>query len=377
MFLKYKKYLFLAVVLFGVGLLLAGCSGTQKNASSSTIKIAVVGPMTGAQAKYGEDWKNSTLLAIDEINAKGGIKGKKLEAVVFDDAADPKQAVSVAQKIVSDPNIIAVIGHVNSGCSIPASKIYAQANIPMLTVSTNPELTQQGLKNIFRVAPTDNVQGSFAAEFLFKKGYKNVAILQDKSAYGQGVATEFKNSFEKLGGKILGFEGIAQGEKDFSAILTKFKTLKPDIIYFGGYYPEGALITKQMRDLGMKMPLVGPDGLYDPQFLKIAGAAADGDIITNIGLNIEKDPNAKDFLASYKAKYGEPGAYGIFAYEATKILAAALEKDPTAKGEALIKLLDETNYTGVLGKTTFAPNGDTTNKIITVYEVQNGKFVEI
>jgi branched-chain amino acid transport system substrate-binding protein len=375
--LKYKKFLFLAVALFGVGLLLAGCSGTQQKASSSTIKIAVVGPMTGSQAKYGEDWKNSTLLAIDEINAKGGIKGKKLEAVVYDDAADPKQAVSVAQKIVSDPSIIAVIGHVDSGCSIPASKIYAQANIPMLTVSTNPALTQQGLKNIFRVAPTDNVQGSFAAEFLFKKGYKNVAVLQDKSAYGQGVATEFKNSFEKLGGKVLDFEGISQGEKDFSAILTKFKTLKPDVIYFGGYYPEGALITKQMRDLGMKMPLVGPDGLYDPQFLKIAGDAADGDIVTNIGLNIEKDPNAKEFLAAYKAKYGEPGAYGIFAYEATKILAAALEKDPTAKGEALIKLLDETNYNGVLGKTTFAPNGDTTNKIITVYEVKNAKFVEI
>jgi branched-chain amino acid transport system substrate-binding protein len=375
--LKYKKFLFLAVALFGVGLLLAGCSGTQQKASSSTIKIAVVGPMTGSQAKYGEDWKNSTLLAIDEINAKGGIKGKKLEAVVYDDAADPKQAVSVAQKIVSDPSIIAVIGHVDSGCSIPASKIYAQANIPMLNVSTNPALTQQGLKNIFRVAPTDNVQGSFAAEFLFKKGYKNVAVLQDKSAYGQGVATEFKNSFEKLGGKVLDFEGISQGEKDFSAILTKFKTLKPDVIYFGGYYPEGALITKQMRDLGMKMPLVGPDGLYDPQFLKIAGDAADGDIVTNIGLNIEKDPNAKEFLAAYKAKYGEPGAYGIFAYEATKILAAALEKDPTAKGEALIKLLDETNYNGVLGKTTFAPNGDTTNKIITVYEVKNAKFVEI
>jgi branched-chain amino acid transport system substrate-binding protein len=369
--------MFLAFVLVGVGLLLAGCSGNQQKSSSSTIKVAVVGPMTGSQAKYGEDWKNSAILAIDEINAKGGIKGKKLEAVIFDDAADPKQAVSVAQKIVSDPSIVAVIGHVNSGCSIPASKIYAQANIPMLTVSTNPELTQQGLKNIFRVAPTDNVQGSFAADFLFKKGYKNIAILQDKSAYGQGVATEFKNSFEKLGGKVLAFEGVSEDQKDFSAILTKFKTLKPDAIYFGGYYPEGALITKQMRDLGMKMPLVGPDGLYDPQFLKIAGAAANGDIVTNIGLNIETNPNAKDFLTAYKAKYGEPGAYGIFAYEAVKILAAALEKDPTAKGEALIKLLDETNYNGVLGKTTFAPNGDTTNKVITVYEVKDGKFVEI
>ncbi|WP_448589460.1 branched-chain amino acid ABC transporter substrate-binding protein [Thermodesulfobium sp.] len=377
MFSKFKGFMFLAFVLVGVGLLLAGCSGNQQKSSSSTIKVAVVGPMTGSQAKYGEDWKNSAILAIDEINAKGGIKGKKLEAVIFDDAADPKQAVSVAQKIVSDPSIVAVIGHVNSGCSIPASKIYAQANIPMLTVSTNPELTQQGLKNIFRVAPTDNVQGSFAADFLFKKGYKNIAILQDKSAYGQGVATEFKNSFEKLGGKVLAFEGVSEDQKDFSAILTKFKTLKPDAIYFGGYYPEGALITKQMRDLGMKMPLVGPDGLYDPQFLKIAGAAANGDIVTNIGLNIETNPNAKDFLTVYKAKYGEPGAYGIFAYEAVKILAAALEKDPTAKGEALIKLLDETNYNGVLGKTTFAPNGDTTNKVITVYEVKNEKFVEI
>ena len=364
----------IAAAAFGAA---AGCS--KKGGGGKAVRIGLIVPLTGDIAAMGQGMHNGATLAIEHANARADVqaKGMRFELVPVDDRADPKEAVNGANKLISDPRIAGVVGHLNSGCSIPASKVYARKSMIMISpASTNPKLTLQGYKNVFRVCTTDNVQGGFAAEYLFKKrGFTRVAVMHDKTPYGQGLAEEFRNHFKKIGGRALTFEGINFGDKDFNAVLTKIKGMKPQAIYFGGMYSEGGLITKQAKNLGMNVPLVGGDGIFSPEYFKIAGSEADGDIATMIGAPPEKIASAKSFVADYKKRF--PGVdfqpYDAYTYDATSLIVDAV-MHVGADRAAIVDYVKQVRFSGVIGETQFDKNGDTTNKAITVYIARGGKF---
>ena len=245
-------------------ILLFGCAKKE-----NVIKIGMAVPLTGDQAAIGQDEKNAVELAFEEINAEGGVLGKKIRLVAMDDKADPKEAVNIARRFAGDRDILAIIGHLNSGCTIAASKVYNEADLAMITPSaTNPEITRQGFKNVFRACTTDAAQGRVAGRFAaINLKRKKIAVLHDKTQYGQGLAEEFVKAAKENKAEIAMFEGITKGEMDYTAIASKIKALKPDMVYFGGMYPEGSLLVKQMRDLNIKAVLLGGDGLYAPERL--------------------------------------------------------------------------------------------------------------
>ena len=286
--------------------------------------------------------------------------------------------MNVANQIISDKKIAGVIGHLNSGCSIPASQIYAKRGLLMMTsASTNPKLTLQGLKNVFRICTTDDVQGGFAANyFIDKLKINRAAVIHDKTSYGQGLAEEFKKQFDARSGKILSFDGINIGDKDFRALLTSIKNKKPSLIYFGGMYTEGGLITKQAKELGLKVPVVSGDGVFTPEFIKIGGNATEGDYASMIGIPSDKLPKAKSFIERYKAKY--PGVdmqpYDTYTYEAISLLIEAVEKAGKEPAQ-IVSYVAGVKYRGILGETAFDAKGDTLNKTVSIYRIKNGKFV--
>jgi branched-chain amino acid transport system substrate-binding protein len=368
------------LVFAGVMGVLAACQRGPRE-----VKIAIAEPLTGDIAALGQGLKRAAVLAIEEANASGRFPNFTLRSVEFDDRSDPKEAVNVANRIVSDPDVVAVIGHFNSGCSIPASAVYARAGVPMMNAgSSNPQLTLQqlspnwtGPRNIFRVNTTDDAQGAFAAEFAAHSlKRKAVAIVHDKTAYGQGIAEVFQARFLERGGKVLCFEGVQTGDKDFKALVTRIKPLQPDLLYFGGTYTEGGLVLRQAREAGLQAPFLTGEISYDPDFLRIAGGAAEGAFVTYLGRPPELMPSAKAFIEKYHLRYpgAEVKAYDHYAYEVTNILLAAMEKAGPDKAK-IMEHLRGMSYTGVLGTTTFDEKGDTLNKTITLFVVKDGKFV--
>ena len=321
-------------------------------------------------------------MAVEEANAAKRFP-YKIVAAPYDDRADQKEAVNVANLIISDPNVVAVVGHYNSGCAIPAAKVYSRAPVAMISpAATNPEVTAQqnskdwaGPRMVFRVVPTDDVQGSYSAMFAYKSlGKRRMTLLHDKTSYGQGLAEQFKKTFLELGGKIVSEDGISVGDKDFKALLTKIKgdASKPEGIYFGGLYTEAGLILKQMRELGLKDPFafISGDGAKTPSIFDVAGDAADGAYLSIVGVPVEELASAKNFMDNYKKRWTGAGEdlkpFDHFGYEAAQVIFAALERAGSPDRVKVIDELRKTNYTGVLGTTTFDAKGDTLNKIITM-----------
>ncbi|MEW6214695.1 MAG: branched-chain amino acid ABC transporter substrate-binding protein [Nitrospirota bacterium] len=349
-------------------------SACQKK--EETIKIGIAGPMTGDQAKMGMDFKNGVSLAVEEWNSKGGILGKRVQMIVSDDQHDPKQAVAVANKMVNE-GVIGVIGHFNSSCSIPASDVYNRAGIPMVTpASTNPKLTEKGYSGVFRVCGRDDQQGRIASEFVINYlKLKEVAILHDKTTYGQGLADEFKKF---LGDKVkVGYYGgIVQGDKDFKMVLTAIKAKNPELVFFGGIYPEAGLLVKQAKELGLTAKFMSGDGTIDPKFIEIAGVrTTEGTYLT-----FSPDPknvlSAKGFIDKYQSRYGEIGPYSIYAYDATNILLTAIEEAKTTDGKTIIDKLHSMTFSGALGKIGFDSKGDVTIAPYVVWITKDGRFEE-
>lgn len=355
---------------------LTSCQKKEEK-SEKVVKIALVAPLTGDIAAMGQGMKNGATLAIEEANKNKVMKGVRFELLALDDRADPKEAVNAANQIVSDRNVYGVVGHLNSGCSIPASAVYHRHNLVMISpASTNPKLTLQGFKNVFRICTTDDVQGSYAAEFLYKNmKFKKVAIIHDKTPYGQGLAEEFKKTYEALGGKVLSFEGISLGDKDFKALLIKIKSLNPEVLYFGGVYQEGGLISKQAKELNLLVPLVGGDGIFTKEYIKIAGKSSEGDMATMVGVPPEKLSSAKEFTEKYKKRFPhiDMQPYDPYTYDATNIIIEAINAVGLNK-EKIIEYVRNIRYKGVIGETKFDEKGDTQNKKITFYYVKNGKW---
>lgn len=364
----YFKFLILNFAFF---IILSGC---QKKAD--VIKIGIAGPMTGDQAKMGTDFKNGVSLAVEEWNVKGGVLGKKIKVIISDDQHDPKQAVSIANKLVND-GVVGVIGHFNSSCSIPASDVYNRSEIPMITpASTNPQLTEKGYKGVFRVCGRDDQQGKVASDFIIKHlKLKGVAILHDKTTYGQGLADEFKKFLgDKV--KVVYYGGIVQGDKDFKMVLTVIKDKKPELIFFGGIYPEAGLLVRQAKELGLTAKFMSGDGTIDPKFIEIAGVnAAEGTYLT-----FSPDPknitSAKGFIDKYQSRYGEIGPYSIYAYDAINILLTAIKEANTTEGKVIINKLHSMEFSGALGKIRFDEKGDVTVAPYVVWITRAGKFEE-
>ncbi len=359
-----------------------GCSSSaDKPADTSTepggtvVKIGFAAPLTGDNAVYGEGMKRAAELAINEANTSDAVlsKGIRFQLRAEDDAGDPKQAVNVANAIAGDKEVVAVVGHFNSGCSIPASPVYNDASLAMVSVSSNPALTAQGLPNVDRVVAKDDAQGNFAAGLVKDLGFAKVAIVDDSTPYGQGLAAEFKKTFAANGGTVVSEEHIQPKDVDFSALVTKLKAAAPAAVYYAGAHTEGALLTKQMKEAGLKVPVIGGDMIYSPEYVKIAGNAnAEGDMATSLGLPLEQQPKGGEFLAKYTGAYGKaPEAYDSYAYDATNAIIAAVLKAGTDRA-AVMKAVRDGSIEGVTGTVAFDENGDNKIQAISAYKVING-----
>lgn len=347
-------------------------------AEETTVLIGSVAPLTGPIAHLGKDNESGARLAVDEINAEGlTIGGKKvrLELVSEDDQADPKIATQVAQRLV-DKKVVGVIGHLNSGTTIPASKIYADAGIPQISPSsTNPSYTQQGFKTAYRVVANDVQQGASLGNFAVESlKVKNVAVIDDRTAYGQGIADEFVKAAEAKGAKVVKREFTSNTATDFMAILTSIKAAKPDLVFFGGMDAQGGPLAKQMKKLGIEVKLLGADGIYSPEFLKLAGEAAEGHYASFIGMPRDQMPGFASFNEKFKAKYGEVQMYSPYAYDAVRVMVDAMKKADSVDPAAFAPKLAETEYAGVTSKVKFDDKGDLVNGAVTVYQVKDGKW---
>ncbi|HSK46504.1 MAG TPA: branched-chain amino acid ABC transporter substrate-binding protein [Coriobacteriia bacterium] len=350
-------------------------------AEAKEVKIGFAAPLTGDNAIYGEGMQRAVQLAIDEANASAEAKDAGITFVIQpgDDAADPKQAVNVANQLAGDTEVVAVVGHFNSGCSIPAAPVYDESEMAMVTVSSNPQLTAQGLKNVNRIVAKDDAQGGFAGALAIELGYKNVALIDDATPSGQGLATEFKKAFAEKGGSIVTEDRIQPKEVDFSALVTKMKQKSPDAVYYAGAHTEGALISKQMKSAGLDVPVMGGDMLYTPEYIKIAGEKnAEGDIATALGLPLEQQPQGTQFMQKYQEAYDKaPEAYDSYAYDAARIIIQAVLTAGPDRAKVLEAVRAGTLTDGVTGIVAFDGNGDNKEQVIAGYNVTGGEWKQI
>ncbi len=331
----------------------------SQGAIAKDIKIAVVGAMSGPVAQWGDMEFNGARQAIKDLNAKGGIKGDKLVAVEYDDACDPKQAVAVANKIVND-GIKYVIGHLCSSSTQPASDIYEDEGILMITPgATNPELTQRGYQYIMRTAGLDSAQGPTAANYILQKVKpQRIAIIHDKQQYGEGLARSVQDGLKKGGANVVFFDGITAGEKDFSALIARMKKENIDFVYYGGYYPEMGQMLRQAKSTGLKIQFMGPEGVGNASLSNIAGAAAEGMLVT-MPKRYDQDPANQPIVAELKAKKKDPsGPYVWITYAAVQSLATALERTGSDDPAALAKDLKANGAKTVIGPLTWDEKGD-------------------
>ncbi len=344
-----------------------------------TVKLGHVAPMTGPQAHLGKDNENGAVLAVEELNAqKLEIGGAvvKFELLNEDDQADPKQGAIVAQKLV-DAKVSGVIGHLNSGTTIPASKLYADAGIPQISGSaTNPKYTQQGFATAFRVMANDVQQGKILGEFAAKQGSKTVAVIDDRTAYGQGLADEFKKGAEANGLKVVASEYTNDKATDFKAILTKIKSKKPDLVFFGGMDAQGGPMAKQMKELGIKARFLGGDGVCTPEFAKLAGdAAADGHYCSLPGMPLDKLANGPAFKDKFTKKFNaEIQLYAPYVYDAVMVMADSMKRANSVEPAKFLAEVGKTSYNGVTAKIEFDSFGDLKGGAISLYQYKGGKL---
>jgi len=360
--------------------------GGAAYAQDAVVKIGHVGPTSGGIAHLGKDNENGAKMAIDELNAKGvtiGGKKVKLELQAEDDAGDPKQGTAVAQKLV-DSKVVGVIGHLNSGTSIPASKIYSDAGIPQISPSaTNPKFTRQGFKTTFRVVADDVHLGGTLGRYAVKelKG-KSIAVIDDRTAYGQGVAEEFSKAVKASGGTIAEAQFTTDKATDFTAILTQIKSKKPDVVFFGGMDAVAGPMIRQMKQLGITAKFMGGDGICSSELPKLAGGAmADGQVVCAEAGGVEGSQKVgmDKFRDDYKKKFGiDVQVYAPYVYDAMNVLVAAMVKAGSSDPKVYLPVLAKTEgYKGVTGTISFDEKGDVKNGALTLYTYKGEKRDQI
>jgi len=362
------------------GVLALSLSGTAL-AQEQTVLIGSVAPTTGSDSHMGKDNENGTRLAIEDINARGlVIDGKKitLQLLAEDDAADPRQATNAATKLV-DARVSAVIGHLNSGTTIPASRIYANAGIPQLSPSaTNPKYTRQKFKTTFRLVANDAQLGGTLGQYAVKTmGGKTFAVIDDRTAYGQGVADQFTKAVKAAGGRIVSTQYTNNKATDFNAILTSIKSHKPDIIFFGGMDAVGGPMIRQMRQLGITAKFMGGDGICTGSLPGLAGTALGNDQIVCAeagGVPEDRRQAVAEFRARYKKRFGTDVVYtAAYAYDATFTVVDAMKRAHSTDPAKYLPALASSNYQGITGTIAFDEHGDIKNGMLTLYTYRNGK----
>ena len=354
---------------------LTACSGGEE---SNTTPIAIVGPVTGQYASFGQQMKNGAELAVDDINAAGGMLGKKLNLDIGDDACDPKQAVAVANQMTAK-GVALVAGHYCSGSSIPASKVYAESDMVQISpASTNPAFTDERAgPNIYRVCGRDDQQGGVAGKYLASHfSDRNIAIVHDKTAYGKGIADEVKKAINAAGKQETMYEAITAGEKDYSALVSKLKQANIDVVFFGGYHTEAGLIVRQMRDQGLATVLMGGDALITQEYWSITGPAGEGTLMT-FSPDPRKNPAAAEVVKRFKDKRIEPEGYVLYTYAAIQAWKQAAEKAKSIASTDVVKVLNDTEFDTVIGKFKFNEKGDPNLPPYAVYRWSNGGYEEI
>ena len=355
-----KKITTLGLAL-GLGFALASTASAQ-------VKLGVEGPITGPNAAFGAQIKNGVEQAVKDINAKGGILGKKIELSFGDDVSDPKQGVSVANKFVGD-GVKFVVGAFNSGVTMPSSEVYQENGILEITpASTNPQITERKMWNIFRTCGRDDQQGSVAGQYILKhfKG-KKIAVVHDKTTYGKGLADETVKAMAKGKMKPAMYEGINLGEKDFSALVSKIKQSGADLVYWGGLHTEGGLIVRQMRDQGVKAPLMGGDGITSDEFAAVGGPGVESTLMT-YGPDPRNRPEAKKVVEEFRAQKFEPESYTLYSYAAVQIIKEAAEAAQSLDPKKVAaKMHSGMKFKTVIGDISFDKKGDVTRLDYVMY----------
>ncbi len=398
-----------SVVAVGASLLvaslaLAGCGtrgdsgdgASSAGAANKTVKIGVIAPLSGDLAALGLGIKNSVDLAIKQANDNKTIPGWTLELAAEDDEAKPDVGKNAATKLASDKDVVGVVGTLNSSVAQSVQPVLSSAKITMVSpANTNPSLTQgadfatapaRTYPNYFRTCTTDSIQGPFAARYLFEKaGIKEVATVNDKKTYGQGLVNAFTEEYKKLGGKITAAETINPDDDKYDAVISKIKPSNPKAVYYGGEFPQAGPFSQQMKAAGLNVPLMGGDGIFSGEYIKLAGATATGDLATSVGAPTDTLPSATAFVEAYKAAgYQEPyEAYGAYAFDAANSIINALKTSLASADSAeaarqpTIDAMAKVSFDGVTGKVAFDEFGDTTSKVLTVYQVKDGKWAAI
>jgi len=345
--------------------------------AQETVRIGAANPLTGGLAAMGKDAENGTRLAIEEINASNLVVGGQkitLQLDAKDDAGDPRTATIISQALVDD-NVAAVVGHLNSGCTIPASKAYSEAGIVQLTTSTNPAYTLQGFKTTYRLTATDAQQGPALANYVVKKlKAKSVAVVDDATAYGQGLADEFAKAIGTLGGEVASRDATNDKAVDFRAILTKIKGENPDVIMFGGADAGAGPFAKQAKQLGLRAKIVGGDGVCTEKLAELAGDAADNVVCSEAGAPLEKMPGGNAFDKKYVKRFGQPiQAFAPYDYDAVYIIVDAMKRANSTDKAKIVAAMPATAYEGVAGKYSYDSKGDLAHGTISMFTYVSGK----
>ncbi len=402
--MRQRSLVILTSVLATGALTLTACgsrddSGDKKNSgSSTTFTIGVDAPLSGENSTTGLGIQYGVQVAVDDANKNNWVPGVKFKVEALDDKAQPANGQQNATKLVGDKTVVGTVGPLNSGVAQSMQQVFASADMVEISPSnTNPELTQgknwqtdkkRPYKTYFRTATTDELQGSFAADYAANNLKKKKAfVVDDKQTYGAGLAKIFGEQFKKLGGKVVQTDHVNTGDKDFGSLVTKIKNSGADLLYYGGQYDESALITKQLKDAGVKIPLFGGDGMFATTYIDVAGKAAAGDLVTSVGVPVDTLPAAKQFVETYKAKgyKGDYGAYGGYSYDAATAIIKAVKAVKDANGGKLpsdindlrskvVEEVQKSDFQGITGKVSFDQYGDTGNKQLTVYQVENGEW---
>jgi branched-chain amino acid transport system substrate-binding protein len=357
-------------------------AGTAVAQTAEDVKVGYAGPLTGAQAHYGKDMQDGITLAVEDFNATKPVIGGKPVRIVLesaDDQADPRTGTTVAQRLVDD-GIKGMLGHFNSGTTIPASRIYANAGIPEIAMATAPEYTTQGFKTAFRMMTSDTQQGSVAGEFAVKNlKVKKIAIVDDRTAYGQGLADQFEKAAKAAGGTIVDREFTNDKAVDFKAILTKIKSMNPDLVYYGGADSQAGPMVKQMKTLGLRAPLMAGEMVKTDTFIKIAGDAADGTVASLAGLPMNEMPGGANYEAKYKKRFNEDvQTYSPYAYDGAMAMFTAMKAANSTDPAKYLPLLAKTDMQGVTAKhLSYDSRGDLKNGGITLYKVSGGKWTTL
>ena len=372
--------------------------GSDSGNGDTTVVIGVDAPLTGDLSALGLGIKNSVDLATKIANKEKYVEGVTFKIEALDDQGQASVGQQNATKLVANKDVLGVVGPLNSSVGESMQKVFDTAKLVEVSpANTNPALTQgvnwakektRPYKSYFRTATTDAIQGPFAAQYVFNDAKKKkVFVIDDKKTYGAGLAATFTAEFKELGGQVVGTEHINPESKDFSAVATKVKNSGADVVYYGGEYPQAGPLSKQIKEAGAKIPLVGGDGIYSADFIKLSGAAGTGDLATSVGAPVESLPSAKEFVANYKAEgYKEAyEAYGGYSYDSAWAIIEAVKKvvegnDGKLPDDARAKVVDamqDVSFDGVTGKVSFDEFGDATNKQLTVYTVKGGDWATV